>query len=252
MFSKAEIKAFILKYGERWFFPDFTNKLTWYVVTLGAGLVIVPQPVKILAINWAIHLFNTNADLGVALPDMEAYDDYMTGLFLIFMALVHNIGYKYFELKKSIFSHRVRQDKRIFDTNLLNEFLADFSSESPSLMLLKEHDFGFSFDRRALAGLELFHYRWNGAEYHFIDSEIEGKRSSLHKKCSQFLSKIGEYTIPIGDGDYSSVTPERYRGGGFNLPENVQNQIDELNFLATELHQQHQEFISFSRAKIQS
>ncbi|MDR7019581.1 hypothetical protein [Aeromonas salmonicida] len=252
MFSNEEIKNFILKYGEKWFFPDFTNKLTWYVVTLGAGLIIVPQPVKILVINWFVDLFSLNSGLGVSLPSVETDTDNVVGLFLIFMALVHNIGYKYFWLKKSIFSHRVCQEKRIYDANLLDRFLDCIPSSSRSVRLLKEHDFGNSFNKGDLAELEKFYCNWNGAEYYFTDTEIDLKRGLLYDKCSFFLSKIGEYTIPVRASDFISVISESDRGIDWDLPDYVQGQIDELNRLSTEIYKQHQDFISFSKAKIQN
>jgi len=252
VFSKEEVKAFILRLVEKWFFPDFTNKLTWFVVTLGAGFLLVPQPVKLFVINWAIEVFNANSGIKMTLPEMEASSDYTAGLLLIFMALAHNIGYKYYGLKQSIFTHKIRQEQRISDTNLLERFLAEFSSHSPSAMLLNEHDFGNSFDRDRLKQIENYYYKWNGAEYHFIDTEIDVKRNLLHEECKNFLLKVGEYTTPVGVGDFSSVIPDHLRVDDWNLPEWVRNQIKELNELATNLYQQQQDFISFAKTKIQS
>ena len=136
VFSKEEVKAFIIRLGEKCFFPDFTNKLTWYVVTLSAGFILIPQPIKLFVINWAIEVFNVNSGLKMTLPEMEARNDYATGLCLIFMALAHNIGYKYFGLKQKIFEHKIRQERRISDTNLLERFVHEFSSNCPSAVLL--------------------------------------------------------------------------------------------------------------------
>ncbi|KRW50581.1 hypothetical protein AO724_10055 [Aeromonas allosaccharophila] len=252
MFSKEEVKAFIIRLGEKWFFPDFTNKLTWYVVTLGAGFILIPQPIKLFVINWAIEIFNVNSGLKLTLPEMEASNDYATGISIIFMALTHNIGYKYFGLKQKIFEHKVRQEQRISDTNLLERFMNEFSSNCPSAVLLKEHDFGNSFDRDRLKQLEEFHYKWNGAEYHFIDSEIDSKRNLLHEKSTQFLIKVAEYTTPVGASSFRSVVPDHLRADDWNLPDGVTNEIEELNGLATALFEQHQQFIAYARTKIQS
>jgi hypothetical protein len=179
VFTEEEVKTFIIRLGEKWFFPDFTNKLTWYVVTLGSGFILVPQPVKLFVINWLIKTFNVNSGLAVALPDMEASTDYTTGVILIFMVLAHNIGYKYFGLRKLIFEHKVRQEQRIGDYKLLQKFMIEFPSNCASAILLKDHNFGDSFDREELKQLNDFYYQWNGAEYRFIDPEIDSKRKAL-------------------------------------------------------------------------
>lgn len=252
MFSKEEVKAFFLRLSEKWFFPDFTNKLTWYVVTLGAGFLLIPQPIKLFFVNWAIELFNVNSGIKMTLPEMEASTDYATGILLILMALAHNIGYKHFGLKQSIFEHRIRQEQRISDINLLEKFLAEFPSNCPSSILLKEHDFGNSFDRHMLKQLEDYYCKWNGAEYHFIDTEIDKKRKLLHEECSKFLLKVGEYTTHVGASNFSSVIPDHLRADDWNLPEWVKNRIKELNDLATNLYKQHQDFIIFAKTRIQS
>ncbi len=252
MFKKEEIKAFIIRLGEKWFFPDFTNKLTWYVVALGAGFILVPQPVKLFFINWLIEAFNVNSGLRLTLPEMEASTDYTTGIILVFMALAHNIGYKYYELKKEIFNHKSLQDRRISDYRLLESFLDEFSSNSASAILLKEHDFGNSFDRDRLQNIEVFYNQWNGAEYHFIDTEIDKKRQSFFEECKQFLLKVAEYTTPVGASNFSSVIPDHLRADDWNLPEWVTTQIEELNVLGTNLFKDHQEFIAFAKSKIQS
>jgi len=252
VFNKEEIKTFIIRLGEKWFFPDFTNKLTWYVVTLGAGFILIPQPIKLFFINWLIEIFNVNSGIKLTLPEMEASTDYTTGIILVFMALAHNIGYKYFELKKEIFNHKALQDRRISDFKLLESFLVEFPSNCASAILLKEHDFGNSFVRDKLQNINAFYYQWNGAEYHFIHPEIDQKRQNLYRGCEQFLLKVTEYTTPVGTSNYSSVIPDHLRADDWNLPEWVTTHIRELNEVATNLFKEHQEFIAFAKSKIQS
>ena len=252
MFSKEEIKAFIIRLGEKWVFPDFTNKLTWHVVTLGTGFILVPQPVKLYIINWTIEIFNVNSGLKMTLPELEASTDFIIGVLLIFIALAHNVGYKYFGLKQLIFEHKIRQENRISDTKLLERFLAEFPSDCSSVILLNEHDFGNSFERDKLRQLEEYCRKWNGAEYHHIDSEIDAKRNSLYEGCKSFLLKVNEYTTPVGASNYSSVIPDHLRAYDWDLPDGVKCQIKELNNLATKLYEQHQEFIIFAKTKIQS
>jgi hypothetical protein len=156
---------------------------------------------------------------------MEVSTGYTTGIILVLMALTHNIGYKYFELKKEIFNHKTLQDRRISDYKLLETFLVEFPSNSASSILLKEHDFGNSFDRDKLKNIDDFYYRWNGAEYHFIDPDIDKKRQELFEGCEHFLLKIGGYTTPVGASNFSSVIPDHLRADDWNLPDWVTNQI---------------------------
>ncbi len=183
---------------------------------------------------------------------MEASTDYTTGIILVFMALAHNIGYKYFWLKKEIFEHKALQDRRISDYKLLESFLAEFPSNCASTILLKEHDFGNSFNRDKLDQIDSIYYQWNGAEYHFIDPEIDEKRKYFYEGCKQFLLKVAEYTTPVGTSNFGSVVPDHLRADDFNLPEWVLSQIKELNDMATKLFEEHQEFIAFAKSKIQS
>lgn len=252
MFTNNEVKIFLIKLGKKWFFPDFTNKLTWYVATLGAAFILVPQPIKLYVINWVIEILNLNSGLKLTLPDMESSLDYTAGVLLVFLALAHNIGYKYFDLKKQIFEHKVLQDRRISDYKLLETFLSEFSSSSPSAILLKEHDFNHSFDRNSLKQIEHFYNQWNGAEYKFIDEAIEEKREKFFEYCKSFLLKVAEYTAPVGASKLSSVIPDHLRANDLDLPEWVTNQIKELNELATEVYKNHQEFIRFAKTTIQS
>jgi hypothetical protein len=252
VFSKDEIKTFIVRLGEKWVFPDFTNKLTWYVVTLGAGFILVPQPVKLFIINWLIKTINVNSGFTVTLPDMEASNDYTIGAILVFMALAHNIGYKYLGLRIFIFEHKFRQEQRIGDYKLLEKFLIDFPSNCASAMLLMENDFGNPFNREKLKQLDDFYYRWNGAEYHFIDPEIDTKRKALYEGCKEFLLKVAEYTGPVGASNFSSVIPDHLRADDWNLPDWVRKHIKELNDIASNLFEQHQGFIGIAKARIQS
>jgi hypothetical protein len=168
------------------------------------------------------------------------------------MALAHNIGYKDFGLRKLIFEHKVRQEQRIGDYKLLEKFLIEFPSNCASAILLKEHNFGNSFDREKLKQLNDFYYQWNGAEYHFIDPEIDSKRKALYEGFKQFLIKVDEYTGPVGASNFSSVIPDHLRADDWNLPDQVRKHIKELNDIATNLFEQHQGFIAFAKARIQS
>lgn len=252
MFSKEEKKYFLIKLGKKWIFPDFTNKLTWYVITLGASFLLVPQPIKLFIINWLIEMFNINSGLKLTLPELESSSDYTVGIILVFFALLHNVGYKYFCLKKDELDREILKERRISDFNLLNKFTDEFPSNGSSCNLLREHDFGNSFRSKFLEQIQNFYYNWNGAEFKFLDQEIEKKRNEFHEECNVFLNKIAEYTTQVGTSDFKSVVPDNLRSDDWDLPDWLQNEIKELNELATNIFIHHQDFILFAKNKLQS
>jgi hypothetical protein len=141
MFTKEEIKLFIIKLGNKYIFPDFTNKLTWYVVTVGVGIIVMPQPFKLLFINWCIEVFNLNSGIKFTLPEMDSGNDYLTGLILISIGFVHNIGKKYIELRIS--HNQLISLKEAHKDN--NEILSMLSVLSNDLMKCAEKSAMYAF-----------------------------------------------------------------------------------------------------------
>jgi hypothetical protein len=88
-----------------------------------------------------------------------------------------------------------------------------------------------------------------------IDSLIQKltvKEKLYYEGCKQFLNKVAEYTGPVGASNFSSVIPDHLRADDWNLPDWVINHIKELNDMGTNLFEQHQGFIGFAKARIQS
>jgi hypothetical protein len=246
VFTKTEVKEFIIKVGSKWFFPDFSNKLTWYVVTLGAGIILLPAPIKLVFLNWLIDLFNTNSGIHLHLPELDSSSDYKTGVLLIILALLHNLGYKYVRLSKEKFECQISKEMKHSDYKLLEKFLVNFPSSSNSIVLLETHDFGSPFNNQYLDDINKFLHIWNGAEYKFMDEEIEEKKDILYNNIKKFISKISSSTTPMSGGDFSSVTPDHLRGTG-SLPQWIKTEIKEINDLASNAFKSHQELISFAK-----
>lgn len=215
-------------------------------MTLGAGFILIPEPIKLFFLNWLIDLFNLNSGIPLELPELEASTDYTVGLVLVVLALIHNLGYKYFSLEKDKFDHIVSQELKHSDFKLLEKFLQEFPSDCPSVILLKDHDFGNSFNRDYLKNIDDFYNRWNSAEYRFMNNAIDEKRFGFHSLCQSFLLKIAEYTSQVGASSFSSVVPDHLRGE-WDIPDWVQSQVTELNDLATEVYKKHQDFILYAK-----
>ena len=252
MSSKEKTKLSLIKPGEKWFFPDFTNKLTWFVITLGASFILVPQQIKLFIINWLIEIFNINSGHKLTLPELEPGYDYTVGVILILFALLLNIGRRYSGLKKEESEHKVLKERSISDDKLLEKFTEEFPSNGSSCNLLREHDFGDSFNSESLEQIRNFYDKWAGAEYNYLDQEIEKKRKEFYEECNVFLSKISQYTTPVGASNFKSIIPDRYRADEWDLPDWIKHQIIELNELAANILKHHQEFILFAKNKLQS
>ena len=246
MFTKEEIKYFIKKLGSKWLFPDFSNKITWTVLTFGGGFLLFPAPLKLLFINWGIAIFNLNSGIPLEIPDLEANSDYIIGATLVFLALAYNIGCKYFLLKKEIFEHGISEKLKLSDYKLLEKFISEFQSDSPSVRLLRDHDFENAFNTDTLSEIREFACKWVGAEYRFIDTSIERKREDLIRLCDSFLADVSTHTAPIGNGSFSSAIPENLKGV-WNKPSWLTAIIDKLNIDAKTIYDTHQEFILLAR-----
>lgn len=250
MVSKEEFKKLIIALGKKWLFPDFTNKLTWFVVSVGCGVFIAPMPLKLLFYNWLVDTINLNAGGPFTLSEIQSDStEYIWGAILVALALIHNIGNRYFLYLTSLISHQEAEKKEVADKNLFNQFLIEFPSNSVSLRLLKEHDFGDSFHTNNTDQVESFVYKWNNAEKTFLDSELEEKRQQLWQNCNSFLLKLAESSGPIGVGPMSSVIPDAHRGE-WDMPEFVKERVTNLNDKATVCYSLHQEMVTLCKQKL--
>ncbi len=117
MFTKHEIKKFIVKLGNKYIFPDFHNKITLFLISLGAGIILTPTPFKIVFYNWLISSLNINLDVPFSLAEMKSNSaDYWVGFGLIFLSLSHNIFSKWL-----LRQNKFESDRDTDATNLLSE-----------------------------------------------------------------------------------------------------------------------------------
>lgn len=248
MFTGKEIKSFALEYGRKWLFPDFTNKLTWFVAGLGGAIIVTPTPLKVIIYNWLIDTFNLNSgkkfSLAELVPDAA---DYWVGFGLIVVALLHNILYRYFLYKEkqgSLASANERgyaHDRKLFD-----KFLEDFPSGSDSVNMLRHHDFANSFNINTLANLDRFTSEWDIVEREFLNPELEQMRKELWGKCREFNDKLSLGAWDLNGGPGFTCIPDAYRGSD-DWPEHVDKKIGELNTLGTECYELYVAFVRLGK-----
>lgn len=250
MLSIKKVKNLLHASIMKWLFPDFTNKLTWIVVTTGCAIFFTPLPFKLLFYNWLVSACNINAGVQFTLHDLSNDNaDYMWGGVLVVVALIHNIGYKYLLHASSVKEEKVYERQREADIQLFKQFLSALPSNSTSIRLLKEHDFGNSYQGGCTESLEIFVNEWNNAEYRFLDAVIESNRGELWDRCNKFLNVLSLGTGPIGSGQLFSAVPDMYRDD-WNMPEFVLKRIKDLNDKATECYKYHQSFIAHCKARL--
>lgn len=246
MFSKAEAKEFITKLGKHWFFPDFNNKLTWWVVGTGVGVVVFSPPVWMEIFNWCLEQLNTNTGANLVLTKLGEGPGAGFGVALIGIGLMHNVAVKYVNFRNDALAYKKKLDDRKQDKQLFEAFLSELPSDCPSILFLKEHDFGNSFSDMHITCLENFLHKWQGAESRFVDSELESTRAAFYDTLRRFDVKLC-VCGPVGNSTSRlSAIPDSVRND-FSWPAHVQKTVDELNELASEVYSSHQKLISVGR-----
>nr|WP_321269632.1 hypothetical protein [uncultured Tolumonas sp.] len=247
MYFSEEFKKILFKYINKFLFPDFTNKLTWFVVTLGGAVIIAPQPMKIIVINWLIKILNTNNGLPIKLTEIPAPStDYTLGFGLIFLALAHNLGYKWFS-NASLKLELAQKSRSVdVDINRFKEFISLLPTTGRSMYLLSSHDFGNSFSLKSLTELDSFTIEWNSPEKSFLNSDLETKRQELWSKCNEFQNLLASKSGP-SHGGLQSVVPERYKDA-WEWPDWVDDNVKSINEMATALFKTHQDFVLLCRS----
>lgn len=246
MFNQHELKDIVLK---KWIFPDFSNKVTWFVVGLGSSILLAPTPLKQIFYNWLVDTFILNSGNHYTLAELQTgAAGYWLGFGLIFLALLHNIGYRIF-IYKSEKLEQLEHEKAVeVDRLLYKEFITLLPSDGLSVELLKDHDFGNSHHENSTKGMDTFIDTWNNAEKQFLDSELEAKRFAFLNHIIQFINTLALRSYNIGGSTFSCI-PDAYRGA-WDLPPHVNQQIEELNNLASECFEKHKDLVLTARRKL--
>lgn len=247
VFTQEEVKQIVWK---KWIFPDFTNKLTWLVGGAGVTVILTPTVFKSIFSNWLVDTFNLNAGEHYTLAELQSSTpDYWLGFGLVFLALVHNLGYRLFIYKSEKKSQFDEQRKFDVDRKLFNEFIELLPSGGLDVKLLEEHDFSNSHSKKQTDALDTFVHTWNNAQKQFLDEELESKRDNLINKSRLFIYTLANNSYSVGSGEMFSCIPDAYRGE-WDYPSSVHDKIRELNTLGTELFELHKDLVLTARRKL--
>ena len=250
MFSKEEMKEIVKKASNYWLFPDFTNKLTWYIALLGGTILATPTIFKEIIYNFLVDTINLNRGERFTLAELQASNvEPLVGLGLIALALIHNLVNKFLTQKESEFASVDSRARQQVDVNLFHKFLKDFPSNGCTIPFLRDHDLGGSYHDANLTDINEFVDNWNNSEHHFLDTEIDDKRAELWQKCNAFTYFLAMHSYDLNGGPMFSCIPDVFRGA-WDYPEHVDQTLRELNEKATECYELHQSFVIFTRRKL--
>lgn len=80
MTPKTELRELAIALGKKYLFPDFTNKLTWFVVSVGGTIILTPIAFKQIFYNWIVATFNLNLTTPLTYAELQSSNaDYILG-----------------------------------------------------------------------------------------------------------------------------------------------------------------------------
>ncbi|WP_423455955.1 hypothetical protein [Ottowia sp. VDI28] len=113
------------------------------------------------------------------------------------------------------------------DQRLYDDLKATLGFE-PAIRLLRDHDFGGPFQRKAIQPLFDFYETWDSPEKQFIDKELQAGLEALYKAAAELSDHLVEKTVPVGNGTFASVFSDSLRAMG-PRPEWVKEEARVLN-----------------------
>ncbi|MDZ7938248.1 MAG: hypothetical protein U5M53_08210 [Rhodoferax sp.] len=105
----------------------------------------------------------------------------------------------------------------------LYEELKTLLAFDPAIRLFRDHDFGGSFSRAAIRPLNDFYWAWESPEKEFKDTELQEGLANLYAAAGRLADALALRTVPVGNGDYSSVFSDNQRAQGPRSPEVIED-----------------------------
>ena len=134
------------------------------------------------------------------------------------------------------------------DQRLYEEFKVILGFD-PAIRLLRDHDFGGSFQRKAIQPLFDFSETWDSPEKEFMDTELQIGLATLYEAANNLVNHLAEKTVPIGNGDFASVFSDQLRNQG-PRPDWVIQEARLLNKQASQFVPIYERFMRQCREKL--
>lgn len=152
-------------------------------------------------------------------------------------------------LALDIWWYRVRQITP-HDLKLFASFREILPSHSPSVELLRDHDFGNDFSYEQLSPLNTVSREWDNEEHRFHDKALNQALLAFLSGLDDFLREVGQRTAPslTNSAWQTSKVGAGYDGGQDEIASRKNATV--LNELASSCHKQHQEVMKMGVKKL--
>ena len=115
----------------------------------------------------------------------------------------------------------------------------------------KEHDFGGSFHKSAVAPLYSFVSNWGTVDKEFLDEDLEKKKKAFYSFASELSGEIACRTVPLRNGDLVSVFSDQQRASGRPRPGSVIEDAKALNEKSAQFVPMYENFVRACKAKLE-
>lgn len=229
-------------------FPEFSNKVTWTLITVGVGILALPAPTYILFINLIIDFYNKQTNSDITLIDINSITPSNSlGLTLIIIGLAYHLVIKgmqiFHEIKKENDLNLKSDIRRKADIKLYERFIAILPPTSLSISLFKDHDFGHSYHENSIKDMDKLSYNWGHADQHFHDPEIESKAKELSSDIENFNNSLALRSGYIHTGPMLSILTDRDRANDFEWLPQTEKNVKEANEFSASIYKKYCDFI---------
>lgn len=247
-------------------FPEFSNKVTWTLITIGVAVLIMPAPTYLMILNFLVDFYNSKANANIKLIDIgNITPGTGTGLTLILSGLIYHLAIKGIQLYGEILESRnenkkneaaiiienKRSEKIIeADRKLFESFIALLPTHSSSIELLKDHNFGASYHNDHLKDIEGFNYKWGKADQIFHDAELNAKSLEFLKETKSFLNFLAISSGFIGVSSRLSIPTDDERANDWEWSQHTNQNVEKANKWSNELHDFYCDFIASCKEKL--
>ncbi|HFS6024369.1 hypothetical protein ACNAUL_05890 [Raoultella ornithinolytica] len=241
------LELFINKFIHK-LFPEFSNKVTWLLITFGISILALPAPTYILFINLIIDFYNKTTKSNVMLIDIDKISPSSgIALTLILFGLGYHLIIKGFQTYLEIFkenNEKYQSDMfRAADTTLYNQFIELLPPDSLAIELLKDQDFGHSFHEESVDYFNKLNYKWGLANQHFHDDELEKKATQLCDEIKNFYYFLSSHSNYLNQGPLLSMLSDWDRAMDIQWAPETEENVKKANKWGTEIYNLYCDFI---------
>lgn len=213
-------------------FPDISKKIAWTLIATGLGIIVVPNPVYIIVINYLIDIYNIRFSGGTEFVKINNTGPSSgVGLTIVIVGAIYSLANNFLPYLSEKRRAEIERRKLDSDTQLYHRFLEALPANSESLRLLKEHNFGGSFHNNNIVDMDKFNDEWDISTNHFSNKVLEVKLKVLVDIFKDLNVKLSIKAKYINFGEMLSIVPEAQQGAP-DFPEETWEKIREVNRLA--------------------